>query len=145
MTTPLRISFDVACPAEHAFRVWTSGIGTWWPPDHTVSGGPEHIVLTSGVGGRIYERSADGTEHEWGEVTVWQPPTRLVYLWYLGRDRADATEVEIRFHPQGGNTRVDIEHRGWERAGEQWRDRTRIGWQTLLPHYQKEIAHGRRH
>jgi hypothetical protein len=26
MTTPLRISFDVACPAEHAFRVWTSGI-----------------------------------------------------------------------------------------------------------------------
>ena len=37
MTTPLRISFDVACPAEHAFRVWTSGIGTWWPPDHTVT------------------------------------------------------------------------------------------------------------
>jgi Activator of Hsp90 ATPase homolog 1-like protein len=145
MTTPLRISFDVACPAEHAFRVWTSGIGTWWPPDHTVSGGPEHIVLTSGVGGRIYERSADGAEHEWGEVTVWQPPTRLVYLWYLGRDRADATEVEIRFHPEGGNTRVDIEHRGWERAGEPWRDRNRIGWQTLLPHYQKEIAHGRWH
>ena len=22
MTTPLRISFDVACPAEHAFRTW---------------------------------------------------------------------------------------------------------------------------
>jgi Activator of Hsp90 ATPase homolog 1-like protein len=145
MTTPLRISFDVACPADHAFQVWTSGIGTWWPPDHTVSGGPEHIVLTSGVGGRIYERSADGTEHEWGEVTVWQPPTRLVYLWYLGRDRADATEVEIRFQAQGGHTRVDIEHRGWDRVGEQWRDRTRIGWQTLLPHYQKEIAHGRWH
>jgi len=66
--------FDVACPAEHAFRVWTSGIGT-----------------------------------------------------------------------SGGHTLVDIEHRGWERAGEQWRDRTRIGWQTLLPHYQKEIAHGRWH
>jgi activator of Hsp90 ATPase-like protein len=145
MTTPLRISFDVACPADHAFRVWTSGIGTWWPPDHTVSGGPERIVLTSGVGGRIYERSADGTEHEWGEVTVWQQPTRLVYLWYLGRDRADATEVEIRFHPQAGHTRVDIEHRGWERVGEPWRDRTRIGWQILLPHYQKEIAHGRWH
>jgi hypothetical protein len=53
--------------------------------------------------------------------------------------------VEIRFYAQGGHTRVDIEHRGWERAGEQWRDRTRIGWQTLLPHYQKEIAHGRWH
>ena len=143
MTTPLRISFDVACPAEHAFRVWTSGIGSWWPPDHTVSGGPEHIVLTSGVGGRIYERSADGTEHEWGEVTVWQPPTRLVYRWYLGQDRADATEVEIRFHPQGGNTRVDIEHRGWERLGaeaETRRDRNYTAWGTLLPRYRDALA-----
>ena len=145
MTTPLRMAFEVACPAEHAFSVWTSGLGTWWPADHTVTGRAERIVLEGGVGGRIYERTADGTEHEWGEVTVWQPPTRLVYLWYLGRDRADATEVEIRFHAQGGHTRVDIEHRGWERVGEQWRDRTRIGWQTLLPHYQKEIAHGRWH
>ena len=52
MIEPLRISFDVACPAEHAFRVWTSGIGTWWPSDHTVTGGPERIVLTGGVGDR---------------------------------------------------------------------------------------------
>jgi hypothetical protein len=146
MTEPLRISFDVACPAEHAFRVWTSGIGTWWPPDHTVSGGPDRIVLTGHVGGRIYERAPDGTEHEWGEVTVWQPPARLAYLWYLGRDRADATEVEIRFHARAAaQTRIDIEHRGWERVGAPWRDRNRIGWQTLLPHYQKEVIDGRRH
>ena len=54
-------------------------------------------------------------------------------------DRADATEVEIRFQAQGtAATRVDITHRGWERLGAstgQWRDRTQIGWQTLLPHY----------
>jgi hypothetical protein len=29
MTTPLRMSFDVACSADHAFTVWTVGIGTW--------------------------------------------------------------------------------------------------------------------
>ena len=146
MTGPLRISFDVACPADHAFRVWTSGIGTWWPPDHTVSGGPERIVLTGGVGGRIYERAPDGTEHEWGEVTVWQPPTRLAYLWYLGRDRADATEVEIRFLARGaGATRVEIEHRGWDRLGrdaEPWRDRNQANWQTLLPHFITAITQG---
>jgi hypothetical protein len=44
--------------------------------------GAEVIVLQGGVGGRIYERTADGVEHEWGEVTAWQPPTRLSYLWY---------------------------------------------------------------
>jgi hypothetical protein len=38
MTAPLRMSLDVECSAEHAFTVWTSGIATWWPADHTVTG-----------------------------------------------------------------------------------------------------------
>ncbi len=70
------------------------------------------------MGGRIYERTPGGVEHDWGEVTVWSPPARLAYLWHLRRDRADATEVEIRFTATGsGATRVEIEHRGWERLG----------------------------
>jgi uncharacterized protein YndB with AHSA1/START domain len=139
VTAPLQMSFDVACSAEHAFGVWTSRIGTWWPPDHTATGQAELVVLQSGIGGRIYERTSDGVEHDWGEVTVWEPPTRLVYLWHLRRDRADATEVEIRFVAlDGAATRIEIEHRGWERLGNaagEWRDRNRAGWQTLLPHY----------
>ena len=146
MTDPLRLSFDVACSAGHAFSVWTSGIGTWWPPDHTVTGQAALVVLQSGVGGRIYERTPDGTEHEWGEVTVWQPPARLAYRWYLGTDPAHATEVEIRFLPQGAAaTRIEIEHQGWERLGSsagQWRDRNRAGWQTLLPHFAAAIVRG---
>ena len=146
MNAPLKISFDVACSVEHAFAVWTSGIGSWWPADHTVSGGPDLVVLQSGVGGRIYERTADGIEHDWGEVTVWEPPRQLAYVWHLRRDRSDATEVEIRFRPHGdGATRVEIEHRGWERlgsAGEQWRAQNQAGWETLLPHYQTAITKG---
>jgi hypothetical protein len=137
------MSFDVACSAEHAFNVWTARIGTWWPPDHTATGQADLVVLQSGVGGRIYERTSDGVEHDWGEVTVWEPPARLVYLWHLQRDRADATEVEIRFVARGAAaTRIEIEHRGWERLGnaaEEWRDRNRAGWQTLLPHYRAVI------
>jgi uncharacterized protein YndB with AHSA1/START domain len=143
---PLRMTFDVACDAEHAFAIWTARISTWWPRDHTISGQAEQIVLQAGVGGRIYERAADGTEHEWGEVTAWQPPARLGYLWYLGREPADATEVEIRFTAQGAEqTRIEITHRGWERLGQAagpWRDRNLSAWQTLLPHYLTAIAEG---
>jgi Activator of Hsp90 ATPase homolog 1-like protein len=144
---PLRLSLDVTCTVEHAFDVWTSRIATWWPPDHTVTGDPgAEIVLEAGVGGRIYERALGGVEHEWGEVTVWEPPTRFGYMWHLSRDRAQATEVEIRFVPQGGDgTRVEIEHSGWERLGadaEQWRDRNTGGWQNLLPHYVAELERG---
>jgi hypothetical protein len=120
--------------------VWTGRIGTWWPTDHTVSGEPGlAVVLEPRRGGRIYERTAAGVEHEWGEVTVWEPPGRFAYLWHLRRDRADATEVEIRFVGRGRDaTLVEIEHRGWEAFGadgEAKRDRDHGGWASLLPHY----------
>ena len=140
MIEPLRMSFEVSCPVDHAFDVWTSKIARWWPADHSVSGENGLLVVLEGrPGGRIFERTAAGTEHEWGEVVVWEPPSRLAYLWHLRRDRADATEVEIRFIDQGNaTTRVEIEHRGWERLGAQgpsWRDANRGGWSTLLPHF----------
>ncbi len=146
MTAPLRITFDVDCPAPHAFAVWTSRITSWWPPDHTVTGGPDEIVLESGPGGRIYERTSAGERHDWGEVTVWEPPRRLAYRWHLGRDRAEATEVDIHFVDEGGErTRVEIEHRGWERLGadaDAWRDRNRAGWESLLPHFEAAVTKG---
>ena len=74
--------------------------------------------LRTRVGGRIFERTSDGTEHDWGRIVAWEPPHRLVYSWHLRVDRSDATEVEIRFTDlDRTTTRVDIEHRGWERLG----------------------------
>jgi uncharacterized protein YndB with AHSA1/START domain len=144
MIEPLTLSFDVACPADHAFAVWTSGIGTWWPRDHTVTGKADLVVLQSGVGGRIYERTPDGEEHDWGEVTVWDPPARLAYLWHIGRDRSEATEVEIRFVARdSATTRVEIEHRGWERLGEvgaERRNQNRRGWQALVPAFEAAVT-----
>ena len=57
-------------------------------------------MCSSAVGGRIYERMTAGDEHEWGEVTAFEPPLRLSYLWHIRRDRADATEVAISFTPR---------------------------------------------
>ena len=48
MTEPLHLTFDVACGAPHAFEVWTAEIARWWPADHSMSGGPERVVLTKG-------------------------------------------------------------------------------------------------
>ena len=149
MTAPLRITFDVACSAEHAVAMGTSRLGTWWPADHTVTGDRDlAIVLEDGVGGRIYERTARGVEHDWGVVTAWDPPKRLAYLWHLGRDRSEATDVEIRFVARGpDDTRVEIEHQGWERLGataDAWRDRNRIGWETVLSHFAAAITRGDR-
>lgn len=140
MIEPLRYAFVVARPAPHAFSVWTEGIGRWWPADHTSTGEAGIVVtLEPRVGGRIYERTPDGREFDWGRLLVWEPPTRIVYTWHLRQDRADATEVEVRFIATSSDaTRVEIEHRGWERLGSDGparRDRNHGGWASLLPHY----------
>jgi hypothetical protein len=137
---PLRLSFEVACAAEDAFATWTGRISTWWPAEHSVTAEPGlEVILEPRVGGRIFERTRSGFEVDWGEVTVWEPPRRLEYLWHIRRDRADATDVRITFADRGdGTTLVEIEHRGWERLGAEgpaWRERNRSGWASLLPSY----------
>jgi hypothetical protein len=146
MTDPLRIAFDVGCPRAHAFHVWTTRLSRWWPADHTVSGESDvDIVVEPKVGGRIFERTAAGVVHEWGQVTVWEPPRRFGYRWHLRQDRADATQVDIVFHDQGATTRVEIEHGGWDRLGAKGpdlRQRNLGGWNGLLPHFVAACAVG---
>lgn len=140
MIEPLRVTIDVACPPDHAFDTWTRRFATWWPKGHTVTGEADvAVVLEPGVGGRIFERTVDGREIDWGRVTAWEPPARLAYRWHIRRDAADATDVEILFAPAaGGTTRVEILHTGWERLGADgrpWRDANAGGWDGLLPHF----------
>ena len=89
-----------------------------------MSGDAAEVVLEAGTGGRIYERTAAGTRHEWGEVTVWEPPRRLSYLWHIGRERATATEVAITFVDEGG-TRTGS--RSSTPGGRSWVTRRRPG------------------
>ncbi|HYZ01555.1 MAG TPA: SRPBCC domain-containing protein [Candidatus Binatia bacterium] len=147
MIEPLRVSFDVECSAEHAFWTWTSRASSWWPKEHTMAGeaGLE-VVFEPWVGGRIFERTSSGRESEWGEIIAWDPPRRVAYLWHIAADRSDATDVEIVFVPVGAaSTRVEIEHRGWERLGATrgpaWRDANRSGWDGVLPAYVAACRH----
>ncbi len=135
---PLTLDFTVGCSPAHAFDVWASRTSMWWPHGHSVSGDPGLCVtFEPRPGGRIYERTPAGEEHDWGEVLAWEPPRRLAYLWHLRFDRADATEVEISFAPAPDGTAVTIVHRGWERLGAKGPDRrarNESGWAGLVPH-----------
>ena len=147
MTEPLHLTFEVRCPPATAFATWTKHASTWWPAEHSVTGdrGLE-IVFEGSVGGRIFERTASGVEHEWGRVTAWEPPSRLAYTWHLSFEPEDATDVEVRFVDAGDNcTHVVIEHGGWERLGERApprREGNRIGWISVIPHFVETIEKG---
>jgi len=139
MIEPLRIAFDVECSPDHAFETWTSKATAWWPAEHTMSHERgARIVFEPRVGGRIFERTADGHEMEWGEIVEWDPPRRLRYLWHIATEPENATDVSIDFHLAPRGTRIEIEHGGWERLGEigqVWRDANQAGWDGVLPSY----------
>ncbi len=145
MIEPLRLSYEIACPPEHAFAVWTTRLSAWWPKGHSASGDPDTVVtLEPRLGGRIFERTPDGVEIDWGEITLWSPPSRLRYLWHITRDRSDATDVDLRFVDiGGGRTRLDIVHAGWDRLGAEgtaWRNANTNGWNSLIPRYLEAAA-----
>jgi uncharacterized protein YndB with AHSA1/START domain len=138
---PLTLSFSVVCSPEHAFAVWTTKASAWWPAGHTISGERgTAVIFEPRAGGRVYERSAEGVESEWGEVVIWEPPDRLVYIWHMTMGAENPTEVEITFTAEGDTTAVSINHRGWERFGadaERRRAGNRAGWEDVVPTYQR--------
>jgi uncharacterized protein YndB with AHSA1/START domain len=117
---PVRQSVRVRRPIEAAFELFTRDIGTWWPVGtHHARGDVVGVVFETRLGGRIYERCRDGAEADWGHVLAWEPPHRVVFTWAPGRSPGGPTEVEVRFTAEDpATTRVDLEHRGWERLGD---------------------------
>jgi uncharacterized protein YndB with AHSA1/START domain len=136
----VRKTVFVHCDPESAFRVWTEQINAWWPKSHSLSGDPATTVhLESRQGGRLYERTSEGVEHEWGEVTAWDPPHHFAYRWYLGSGQEKPTLVNVHFTAhEAGSTRVEVVHRGPELIGDLWsRNSSRYSgaWDNLLPAY----------
>ena len=142
---PVRKSITVATSVEHAFRVFTEDLDSWWPRTHHIGKAPmKKALIERRSGGRCYFEQQDGTECDWGRVLVWDPPRRLVLAWQVTHvwgyepDLARSSEVEVRFTPeQDGSTRVDLEHRNLQRHGSGFETmRTAVdspnGWSGLL-------------
>ncbi len=146
---PVRKSITVKASVEHAFHVFTVGIDTWWPRGHHIGKSPmTKAIIERRAGGRCYSEQADGTECDWGNIVVWEPPQRFVMAWQVSPawqyepELAKSSEVEVRFTAEAdGSTRVDLEHRYFERHGAGADDmRSAIdspkGWNGLLQLFQ---------
>jgi uncharacterized protein YndB with AHSA1/START domain len=138
MTTPIRKSVTVPLRPDAAFRLFTEGMGRWWPGEtHSVSaargGRPRAITVTPGAGGPVTEQTPDGRTARWATVKVWEPGTRLTLDWHLGQEEGDdPTSVEITFTPTDDGTRVDLVHDGLVPRGQQAVSAYAGAWGDLL-------------
>jgi uncharacterized protein YndB with AHSA1/START domain len=106
-----------ATPAR-AFAAFTDEIGQWWRPNglfQFTRGRSGVLSFEPGSNGRLIETYEDGTVFVVGEVRVWDPPRRLVVTWREESFAADEmTELHVRFEQVGEQTRVTVEHFGWD-------------------------------
>jgi uncharacterized protein YndB with AHSA1/START domain len=114
------VSISVAVEPSLAFAIFTQETDLWWRRGlryRLVGRRPGSLCFEPGVGGRLFEsfETRSGTHvHEAGRVTVWQPPSRLVFTWRNANFAAEeSTEVEVLFEPTTTGTRVTVRHRGW--------------------------------
>jgi uncharacterized protein YndB with AHSA1/START domain len=150
MTSRILVSLRVAATPERAFAAFVRDIALWWKPNplFEFSPGPAGTLhFEQGLGGRFTETYPDGRVFEIGRIWAWEPGSRLVFSWRQASFTPDqATEVEVRFEPVDDQTRVTVEHRGWDSVPQEhvarhhfpdpvFLQRHGEWWQTLLGAY----------
>lgn len=126
MTSRVIVSMRVQAAADRAFAVFVEEIGAWWRPDAMFAVTPRSpgaLSFEPGPNGRLVETLPNGHAYEIGRVLDWSPPVgsgagRLAFAWRPASVVAEqATEVVVSFEPAGqGETRVTVEHIGWDRV-----------------------------
>ncbi|MEZ5175310.1 MAG: SRPBCC domain-containing protein [Acidimicrobiia bacterium] len=112
----VRETVSVKADRATVFDAYVNEMSAWWPwkgrftysfaPEGT---SPESIILEGRLGGRFFERFADGTEHQIGTVTSWRPPDEVAYTWEVEGWRNPST-ITVRFVDDGDATTVVVEH-----------------------------------
>jgi uncharacterized protein YndB with AHSA1/START domain len=118
MTSRVYLAIRVPVDPERAFKAFTEEIGLWWRPHglfQVTSRGDGALAFEPGEGGRLYTTLPCGETFEIGRISVWEPGRRLVFAWRQASFAPEqSTEVEVLFTPVGDETRVSVEHRGWD-------------------------------
>jgi uncharacterized protein YndB with AHSA1/START domain len=155
VSSSILLSIRVSVSPERAFEVFTGEIGRWWRRNDLfrfTRNSPGVFSFESGLGGRFVETSPTGDIFEVGRITAWEPGVRLAFTWRQESLTADQlTYVEVRFEPVGDETRVTVEHRGWDTIPPEhvarhgfpdnvFLHRHAEWWQTLLSSYRLRVG-----
>jgi uncharacterized protein YndB with AHSA1/START domain len=137
----------VRAEPARAFEFFARDLARWWPLAQFHTGpDPVDCAIEPRVGGRVFERAADGRETAWGNVVAYEPPHRLAFSWIIGLSTEQAQLIDIQFTPGAdGGTRVELTHSGWEKLGDSaatapQRQRYDGGWGTILERCYAEYA-----
>ena len=155
MTSHILVSTRVRATPARAFDVFTREIGAWWQPNglfRFTHKSPGQLKFEPGLGGRLIEILPDGDVFEIGRITAWEPAVRLAFTWRQATFGPEQlTHVDVRFEPVGNQTRVKVEHSGWDTIPQEHVARHHFPdaiflrrhaewWQLLLSRYDSRLG-----
>jgi len=112
------VSLRVKATPLEAFEVFTQEIGAWWRPNglfQLTPRGDGALRFEPGEGGRLVSDLPNGKVFEIGRISAWRPGELLAFSWRQATFSPEqSTHVEVRFEAAGEETRVTVEHRGWD-------------------------------
>ena len=118
MTSRVLVSLRVSATPERAFDVFVGEIDKWWVANTLFKftrGSPGKLAFEPRLGGRFTETCADGEVFEIGRITAWRPGSRLAFSWRQATfESGRETHVDLRFEAIDAETRVTVEHSGWD-------------------------------
>lgn len=81
----------------------------------------------------------------WGTVTRWEPGAAVAFTWHPGRSPEQSSHVEVSFTAVGSQTRVTLEHSGWQAFDDPAAARTEYehGWPVVLARYRDQAGRSR--
>ena len=137
--TPVVCTVEIDAPPERVFRLFTT-------PEELVRWWPDAAELEAREGGRL-QLEFEGKGDVSGTVTRFEPPNALGFTWVRGVAPDVVTQVEVEFTElDGGGTRVELRHTGWEAVPEnqvsEWRAMHEAGWRHFLACL-RDLAEGR--
>lgn len=117
MTAAVIVSVRIDAPPLAAFQMFTEQIGEWWRPSplfQLTPRGDGLLRFEPGPGGRLVADLPSGQVFEVGKIKVWKPGERLTLTWRQATFAPDqSTELDVQFEAVGEQTRITVEHRGW--------------------------------
>ncbi len=125
----LRLEREFSAPPERVFAAFTdpAKLAAWWGPEGMACPVCE-IDLRVGGRWRTCMKGVYGEHWVSGVYREIAPPRRLAFTWAWEEHgaRGHETLVELEFHPAGRNTRLVLNHRGFETTDS--RDKHAHGW-----------------
>jgi uncharacterized protein YndB with AHSA1/START domain len=113
------VAVRVDASPERAFAAFTQEIGLWWQHNGLFRFRDDRtgtLAFEPGPDGRLIEHYDDGSAFVIGDIQAWDPPHHFAVGWREANFTPEqSTELHVRFEPHGAQTRVVVEHFGWDR------------------------------